>query len=79
MAATFDSSALIGHTVLIGLTGKLVTKGILTFEEMHDVFENALLILEEQQSGFPRDDAAAFVEAREHLEGFARFYAQKND
>ncbi len=78
MLNDFTSSALIGHAITINLAGLLVKKGVVSPAEMHDVFDDSLLLLESWQKAFPDNDAA-FGEARDFLEPFVRFYGQTND
>ena len=68
-ATDFTSSALIGHLVVVNLIAKLVSRGVLSGAEVREIMDDALLLLETTQAGFPENEAA-FVEARKFLEEF---------
>ena len=76
-ATDFTSSALIGHLVVVNLVGKLVGRNILSGADAREIMDDALLLLEKTQAGFPENEAA-FVEARSFLEEQASFYGSSN-
>jgi hypothetical protein len=69
----FTSCALIGHIISCGLMAKLVDRGVISSADAASVSDDALLQLEEFQSGFP-EYQAAFEEARVFLEKLVRDY-----
>jgi len=63
----FTDSALIGHLLSFTLVTKLAALGIISRDQAAEMFDAALLTLEEFQAKFPEDEAA-FEAARFFLE-----------
>jgi hypothetical protein len=76
-AIDFTSSALIGQLVAANLAAKLVSRNVLSGADAREIMDDALLLLERTQVGFPENEAA-FVEARRFLEEQASFYGSSN-
>lgn len=47
------TSDLVSASILVSLIGMLASKGVLTDEETRKIYENALLLLEQQQGESP--------------------------
>jgi hypothetical protein len=62
----FTDSALLGHMLSFALLTTLVGKGIITRDDALELLDEALLMLEQQQSAFP-EHATAFESARAFL------------
>ena len=62
----FTDSALIGHLLSFTLITKLAGLGIISRDNAAEIFDDALLLLEEHQARFPENETA-FETARDFL------------
>ncbi|HEV2098914.1 MAG TPA: hypothetical protein VGR45_08295 [Stellaceae bacterium] len=62
----FGDSALIGHLISFSLLTTLMRRGIISRQDASELLDETLLMLEQQQSGFP-EHAAWFESARAFL------------
>uniref|UniRef100_A0A9E8CS80 Uncharacterized protein n=1 Tax=Bosea sp. NBC_00436 TaxID=2969620 RepID=A0A9E8CS80_9HYPH len=68
---TAGASDLISSATLAGLLRCLAQKGMLKAADIHEIYERALILLEQQQATVPTTKAA-FVAARAALESSLR-------
>jgi hypothetical protein len=68
MEDNFTESALIGHLLSFGLITKLASRGLISRADAVEMFDDALLQLEEHQALFP-EHVASFERARDFLSG----------
>ncbi|SFJ56993.1 hypothetical protein [Aerobium aerolatum] len=66
------ASDLVSASVLASLIGMLGAKGILSDEEIHEIYERALLLLEEQQGDDSDELAKVYEAARSIIEAQLR-------
>lgn len=73
---TAVASNLVSSAIMGGLLRRLVQKGVLAAADVRDIYETALLLLEQQQATVPTKEAA-FIAARAVLENNLRRSADR--
>lgn len=62
------ASGMVSATILASLVQMLVVKGVLTPEEVHEIYDSALFMLERQQSAAGSELDGVFSAARQVIE-----------
>ena len=65
-------SAVVSASLVAALVGSLVTKGILNDDDVKEIFEQALLMIEEQQAHASPDTVDLYAAARNVIEEHLR-------